>query len=283
MAAKTVLVIVAHADDMEFMAGGTIAKMAELGYSIREVIATNNERGTLRVASGQALEPDWSAAFTADARREEARRGAKVLGVDPEIQFLGYEDGRLSETTLNELREQCMRAIRWHKPDVLFTWDPHAPYEDHQDHRAVAWAATEAAMFAHFPLYHPEHGDEGLEPHYVGERYFFAKSPRDADKTVDISDYIERKIEALCEHVCQMEMTVADLQVQLAASGLDIPLLSEASPKEFRPVIETQIKAWAASVGRRAGFAYGEEFRRVRFSGIERWARGSEAALPDEP
>jgi len=268
---------------MEFMAGGTIAKMAELGYSIREVIATNNERGTLRVASGQALEPDWSAAFTADARREEARRGAKVLGVDPEIQFLGYEDGRLSETTLNELREQCMRAIRWHKPDVLFTWDPHAPYEDHQDHRAVAWAATEAAMFAHFPLYHPEHGDEGLEPHYVGERYFFAKSPRDADKTVDISDYIERKIEALCEHVCQMEMTVADLQVQLAASGLDIPLLSEASPKEFRPVIETQIKAWAASVGRRAGFAYGEEFRRVRFSGIERWARGSEAALPDEP
>jgi len=283
LAAKTVLVIVAHADDMEFMAGGTIAKMAELGYSIREVIATNNERGTLRVASGQALEPDWSAAFTADARREEARRGAKVLGVDPEIQFLGYEDGRLSETTLNELREQCMRAIRWHKPDVLFAWDPHAPYEDHQDHRAVAWAATEAAMFAHFPLYHPEHGDEGLEPHYVGERYFFAKSPRDADKTVDISDYIERKIEALCEHVCQMEMTVADLQVQLAASGLDIPLLSEASPKEFRPVIETQIKAWAASVGRRAGFAYGEEFRRVRFSGIERWARGSEAALPDEP
>ena len=282
MAAKTVLVIVAHADDMEFMAGGTIAKMAELGYSIREVIATNNERGTLRVASGQALEPDWSAAFTADARREEARRGAKVLGVDSEIQFLGYEDGRLSETTLNELREQCMRAIRWHKPDVLFTWDPHAPYEDHQDHRAVAWAATEAAMFAHFPLYHPEHGDEGLEPHYVGERYFFAKSPRDADKTVDISDYIERKIEALCEHVCQMEMTVADLQVQLAASGLDIPLLSEASPKEFRPVIETQIKAWAASVGRRAGFAYGEEFRRVRFSGIERWARGSEAALRDE-
>ena len=282
MAAKTVLVIVAHADDMEFMAGGTIAKMAELGYSIREVIATNNERGTLRVASGQALEPDWSAAFTADARREEARRGAKVLGVDPEIQFLGYEDGRLSETTLNELREQCMRAIRWHKPDVLFTWDPHAPYEDHQDHRAVAWAATEAAMFAHFPLYHPEHGDEGLEPHYVGERYFFAKSPRDADKTVDISDYIERKIEALCEHVCQMEMTVADLQVQLAASGLDIPLLSEASPKEFRPVIETQIKAWAASVGRRAGFAYGEEFRRVRFNGIERWGRGSEAALPDE-
>jgi LmbE family N-acetylglucosaminyl deacetylase len=274
MSPNSVLVIVAHADDMEFMAGGTIAKMADLGYTIREVIATNNERGT--------LEPDWSTEFTAEARREEARRGAKVLGVDPEIEFLGYEDGRLSETPLNELRERCMRAIRRHKPEILITWDPHAPYEDHQDHRAVASAATEAAMFAHFPLYHPEHRDEGLEPHYVGERYFFAKSPRDANKTVDISDYIERKIEALCEHVCQMEMTVKDLQVQLAASGLEIPFLREANSKEFKPVIEAQIKAWAASVGRRTGFSYGEEFRRVRFNSIERWAQGSDIALPDE-
>src|SRR6266540_932377 len=108
---KSVLVIVAHADDMEFMAGGTIARMAAMGYTIHEVIATNNERGT--------LERDWSAQFTADSRREEARRGATVLGVDPEIEFLGYEDGRLGETPLNELREKCLRAIRRHRPDVL--------------------------------------------------------------------------------------------------------------------------------------------------------------------
>ncbi len=271
---KSVLVIVAHADDMEFMAGGTIARLANLGYSIREVIATNNERGTLH--------PEWSAQFTADARREEARGGARVLGVNPDIEFLGYEDGRLSETPLNELRERCMRAIRRHKPDILFTWDPFTPYEEHQDHRAVAMAATEAASFSHFPLYHPEHRDDGLEPHYVGELYFFAKTPRDVNKTVDISDYIERKIDALCEHASQMEMTVMDLQTQLAASGLEIPFLRDADPKHFRPVIEAQIKTWAASVGRREGFAYAEEFRRVRYRGIERWGRGSGAALTDD-
>jgi LmbE family N-acetylglucosaminyl deacetylase len=271
---KSVLVIVAHADDMEFMAGGTIAKMADLGYTIREVIATNNEKGT--------LEPHWSEQFTADARREEARRGAQVLGVDPQIEFLGYEDGRLSETPLNELRERCMRAIRRHRPDVLFTWDAHAPYEDHQDHRAVGLAATEAAMFSHFPLYHPEHRGDGLETHYVGERYFFAKVPRDVNKAVDIGGYIDRKIEALCEHVCQMEMTVADLKVQLSASGLDVPILTDANPKEFRPVIEAQIKAWASSVGRRHGFEYAEEFRRVRFGDVERWARGSGAGLGED-
>jgi LmbE family N-acetylglucosaminyl deacetylase len=262
---KRVLVLVAHADDMEFMAGGTIAKMTALGYDVREVIATNNERGT--------LDPGWDARFTAETRREEARRGATVLGVNSDVEFLGYEDGRLSETPLNEIRERCIRAVRTHRPDILFTWDPWAPYEEHGDHRSIGLAAAEAVSFAHFPLYHPEHSEEGLAPHYTGERYFFAKSPRDANKTVDISDFIDRKVDALCEHVCQMEMTVADLQLALAASGLEIPFLGEADAKDFRPVIEAQIKAWAGAVGKRAGFAYGEEFRRVRFGGVERWAR----------
>jgi hypothetical protein len=143
-------------------------------------------------------------------------------------------------------------------------------------------AAAEAVMFSHFPLYHPEHRDDGLEPHYVGERYFFAKSPVNTNKTVDISDYIGMKVDALCEHTCQMEMTIADLQVQLAASGLDVPLLRDADPKEYRPLIDMQIRAWAGAVGRRAGFEYGEEFRRVRFGGVEPWARRNGEELPDD-
>jgi LmbE family N-acetylglucosaminyl deacetylase len=258
---------------MEFMAGGTIAKMAGLGYEIREVIATNNERGT--------FDPEWDTRFTAETRREEARRGARMLGMNPDVEFLGYEDGWLGAASQVELREKCMRAIRLHRPDIMFTWDPFAPYEEHPDHRAIGMAATEAAAFSAMPLYHPEHRDAGLQPHYVGERYFFAKSPQNANKIVDVSAQIERKIDALCEHVCQMEMTIAQLQVELAASGLDIPALAEADPKQYRPLLEAQIKAWAGSVGKRGGFQFGEEFRRVRFGGIERWARGG-PDLPDD-
>jgi LmbE family N-acetylglucosaminyl deacetylase len=268
---KTVLVIVAHADDMEFTAGGTIAKLADRGYSIHELIATNNERGT--------LDPEWSKEYTAEARREEARRGAAVLGVQS-VDFLGYEDGRLSETPLNELREKCMRAIRQLRPRILFTWDPFAPYENHQDHRAVAWAAVEAASFSHFPLYHAEHRDEGLEPHYVAEQYYFAKSPQDVNKIVDISDYIERKIDALCEHKCQMELTLADFKIALDASGLRLPGLEGIDPRNYRPYIDQQIRAWAASVGRRIDVPYAEEFRRQRFGGIERWL--GEQALEED-
>jgi LmbE family N-acetylglucosaminyl deacetylase len=254
-----VLVIVAHADDMEFMAGGTIARLAAEGAHVREVIATNNERGT--------LDREWSKQHTADARRDEARRGAKVLGIDPDVEFLGYEDGTLSETPLNELRERCMRAIRRRRPDIVFTWDPWAPYEEHQDHRTIGLAATEAAAFSHFPLYHPEHLADGLEPHYVAERWFFAKHPRDASETVDITDYIGRKIDAICEHECQMRMTVQDLQLQLAASGLDVPDLRDADPDDYRPVIDRRIRAWAAAVGGKAGYSYAERFRVSRFRG----------------
>lgn len=41
---KRVLVLVAHADDMEPMEGDRIAKMAALGYEVREVIAINDVR-----------------------------------------------------------------------------------------------------------------------------------------------------------------------------------------------------------------------------------------------
>jgi hypothetical protein len=79
-----------------------------------------------------------------------------------------------------------------------------------------------------------------------------------------------------------MEMTVMDLQAQLAASGLDIPALANADPKNYRPILGTQIKAWAASVGRKAGFEYGEEFRRTRFGSVERWGREFGAELADD-
>lgn len=267
---KHVLVITAHADDMEFMAGGTIAKLAAFGYEVHVVIATNSERGT--------LDPDADERVIARTRREEARRSARRLGISDDIAFLGYEDGGLSEVPLNELRERCMHAIRRVRPHILFTWDPWAPYEEHPDHRQVGLAATEAAAFSHFPLYHPEHRREGLEPHLVSERYFFAKSPRDVNKAVDITDYIDRKVDALCEHACQMEMTVADLQMQLAASGLDVPRVREADPKQYRPLIEDQVRAWARANGRRHGMQYAEEFRRVRFGALGRLAD----QLPEE-
>jgi len=158
-----------------------------------------------------------------------------------------------------------MRIIREVKPDLVFTWDPFTPYEGHPDHRAVAVAAQEAASFAHFPLYHPELLDDGLEPHYVGEQWFFAKAPRD-----------RKKVEALCCHDSQMVLTVRGYQHALEASGLDIPWLRDLDPHDYRDAIERQVRAGARAVGRECGFEYAEGFRRTRFDGMLRFAKGRE-------
>jgi hypothetical protein len=59
-------------------------------------------------------------------------------------------------------------------------------------------------------------------------------------------------------------------------------MLRDADPKDYRPLIDMQIRAWAGAIGRRAGFEYGEEFRRVRFGGVEPWARRNGEELPDD-
>jgi LmbE family N-acetylglucosaminyl deacetylase len=266
---QRIVVFEAHGDDMEFTSGGTIAKFTDLGSEVTLVVATDNDKGSFELSADQLRA----------ARDREIHSAARLLGVQRVI-CLGYPDGELQEKAAHHvLRGQFMRIIREVQPDIMFTWDPFTPYEGHPDHRAVAMAAHEAASFAHFPLYYPEQIEEGLEPHYVGEQWFFAKAPRDRNKFVDITDTIGRKIEALCQHVSQMVLTVQDIQFALQASGLEAPWLADLDPHDYHAVIDRQVRAVARAVGREAGFEYAEGFRRTRFGGIMRFAEGQE--LPE--
>jgi LmbE family N-acetylglucosaminyl deacetylase len=258
---KRILVFEAHGDDMEFFAGGTIAKLADLGHEVTVVVATDNDKGSFEL----------SAAELRAVRDREVNGGARVLGVKRVIP-LGYSDGDLAyDAPPRVLRGQFMRLIRETKPDIVFTWDPFTPYEGHPDHRAVAVAADEAASFSHFPNFYPEQIAEGLQPHYVSEQWYFAKSPRNQNKFVDIDAHIDRKIEALWEHEAQMVLTVADAKFNLQASGLSMPWLQSLDPHDFREVIASQMKAAGRAVAGRSGLGctYAEGFRRTRYGGIE--------------
>ena len=267
---KRVLVFEAHGDDMEFFAGGTIAKFAALGHEVTVVCATDNDKGTFELSADEMRA----------VRDNELNGAAAVLGVKRVIP-LGYADGDLAyDATPRVLRGQFMRFIRELRPDIVFTWDPFATYEGHPDHRAVATAANEAAAFSHFPNFYPEHAAEGLAPHYVGEHWYFAKSPRDQNKFVDIDAYIDKKIEALCQHTEQMVLTVADMKHHLAASHLDLPWLADLNPRDYHDVIAKQMQHAGRAVAKRAELActYAEGFRRTRFGGIESLAKDQQIA-----
>ena len=245
-----VLILVAHADDTEFLAGGTVARFCGEGREVVEVITTDNSRGTFELTPEQIIPQS----------ENEARKAAKILG-KKEVLFLGYSDGMLSDIPVNELREKFMRLIRKYKPKTVMTFDPWAPFEPHPDHRRVAFAAVEAVSFSHFPLFHPEHKKDGLDPHLVSETYFIAKDNSHANKIVDTSEYIDKKIEALCAHDSQMKLTIDDLKMSLAAARVNEETISNFDRDNYRPLLEIYVKANDREVGKKAGFDYGEEFR----------------------
>ncbi len=251
MSGKRILVITAHADDAEFFAGGTLAKFAKEGAEIEEIITTDNGRGSFELDTTTLVE---------QSRKVEAEAAAKVIGKKG-LYFLGYPDGFLGDTPINELREIFMCHIRRYKPDILFTFDPWAPFESHPDHRQVAFAAIEAVGFAHLPLFHPEHIAEGLFPHMTAEHYLFAKNGQYCNEVLDISQTIDKKIEALCAHDSQMKMTIDDLKMSVEVMGRYTGFLPMLDRDNYRPALEMMIRTWAQGVASEKDFEFGEEFR----------------------
>lgn len=251
---KIVLALVAHPDDAEWYAGGTLAKLAGEGARVIIVIATDGSKGSFELA-GEAL---------ARIRAKEARRAAAALGAEPPI-LLGHADFELDALPAGYLREQFVRAIRTYRPDIVIAEDPFAPQEPHPDHRAVAWAAMEAVMYAGLPALYPQHLTEGLQPHIVVEKYWYANTAAGANKIVDISNTIEVKLAAMAEHRSQVQFLVEDIMRQARLAGLEGEAMFQEAAANPMAAIAWALKTQAAEVGRRIGVPFGGAFRYERF------------------
>jgi len=203
MARDKAMVIVAHTDDAEFMAGGAVALWARDGTEVTYVIVTNGDKGS--------EDPLMTGEQLAAIRQTEQRQAAAVLGVK-HILFLGYEDSML-EPTLG-LRRDLVRAIRAHRPHTVVTFDPTTRfitdnYPNHPDHRVTGDTAVDAVFpAARDRLTFPELLAEGLEPHKVEELWLgAAASP---NHWVDIEPVLEVKIAALRKHESQLSQFPLD-------------------------------------------------------------------------
>ncbi len=194
---KRVMVVVAHPDDAEFGAGGTVARWVREGKEVVYVVVTSGDKGS--------QDPQMTPERLARLREEEQRAAARRLGVSQVI-FLHYTDGEVMPDL--QLRHDITREIRRWRPDAVICQNPTTfyvnGYINHPDHRAVG-EATLAAVFpiARDHLNYPEHKAEGLEPHKVRKVYLNI-SP-DADTFIDITDTMELKIQAIWEHKSQFD------------------------------------------------------------------------------
>ena len=224
---QSYLVIVAHPDDAEFGAAGTMAMLTAAGKDVVIVQVTSGDKG-----SG---DPEASPQLVAATREAEEREAARRLGVR-EVVFLRETDNEVVPDV--KFRERLVRQIRTFRPDVVITHDAFRPYALHPDHRAVGLATTDAVYpAARDPLNYPQHLRDGMETHKTAELWYFgADAP---DRHIDITDAFDAKISALMAHESQISDEAAlrerlrERAVEVAA-GQDFELAEAFKVVQFR-------------------------------------------------
>jgi LmbE family N-acetylglucosaminyl deacetylase len=235
---KSVLVIVAHPDDIEYGCAGTVARWVEAGAQAAYVLCTSGDVGI--------DEPGMTRQKAAQIREAEQLAAADVVGVR-EVVFLREPDGMLENTI--QLRCRLVREIRRFKPEVVMTGDPTIvwsgpAYINHPDHRAASAAAVDAVFpAAGQPNLFEELAQEGLSAHKV--RKVYVLSFGDGDTYVNITSTIDMKIAALKKHASQM--------------------------RSFDP--EPMVREWSAEAGKGKEMSYAEAFRVITLISDEDFAR----------
>jgi LmbE family N-acetylglucosaminyl deacetylase len=235
---KRAMVIVAHPDDIEFGCAGTATRWVHEGAEVCFVLVTSGDVGIAK--------SDITRAEAAAVREAEQLAAAAVLGVH-NVVFLREPDGTVVNTL--DLRKRLVREIRRFKPEVVICGDPTVffvdnSYINHPDHRAVAAAALDAIFpAAGQPHVFEELAAEGLLAHKV--RKVYVEGWGSGDTWINISEVIDRKIEALRKHVSQMG--------------------------EWDP--EPMLRQWSRDAGKGKEMEYAESFRVMTVVPDEEWAK----------
>jgi LmbE family N-acetylglucosaminyl deacetylase len=162
-----VLVFAAHPDDAEVGCGGTIAKYASEGHAVRIV--------TTVVPSQH------------EVRLEESRTAARILGAEHECLDIPPDDMVFTRAIVRKFDE----AIAAFGPDLILT---HWNQDSHNDHQVVASATVAAARKNSCSVYMYEQ----TIPGGITSRSFRAQ------KYIDITPTIEKKIDSIKAHLSQM-------------------------------------------------------------------------------
>ena len=225
------LAIGAHPDDIEFGAGGTLAKWAAEGTEVTMLVVTDGSKGTW----DENLAPTRLVMM----RKDEQLAAAKVLGA-AHVTHLDLVDGELVYSM--GLRAEMCRQVRLAEPDVVLTHDPWQRYQLHPDHRVAGLAAVDGVVAARDHLFFPEQGLGAHRPDAI-----LLWSADEPDHWEDIGRQLSTKVEALLCHSSQATTTMG---------GADRDELR-------RQAFVDRVTAWAAESGAAVGLRAAETFKRL--------------------
>jgi LmbE family N-acetylglucosaminyl deacetylase len=201
-----VLAVLAHPDDAEIAAGGTLAKWASGGRDVHLLVLTNGDRGSGdRSISRSAL---------AATRLAETEAAGDILGL-ASVRVLGTHDGELENTPA--VREAVVRRIREVRAETVVSVDPTAVFFEipiagtnesrtaynHSDHRTAGAIALDAVFpGSGNPHFFAEHLGEGLDVQEVHDVWLgWTNEP---NRPEDITGHHDTKVAALAAHASQI-------------------------------------------------------------------------------
>ena len=173
---RKALIIGAHPDDPETIAGGTMILLIKAGWDVVCVYLTRGEAGI------KGMSGDKAAAI----REKECKAACKVTGA--RYRFMSQVDGA---TVVNkEKYAEMLKLIEEEKPELVIT---HWPIDTHRDHRNCSILVYDAWRYSgySFNLFYAEAMSGNQSMNFVPTDY------------VDITSVVEKKHEACYCHESQ--------------------------------------------------------------------------------
>ena len=190
-----ILAIGAHPDDIELGLGGSLARYVEEGKEVYALILSRGEKG---VRDEKEKEKDE---LKGKMREDETRKALNLLGVkNKNIEILGLSDGGIKPNS--DVTEKVYEHIMKVNPDVIYT---HFFEDEHLDHVSTSLITLHAGRrIKNILFYESPSTRTSFSPNYF----------------VDISNYIDKKVEALKMHKTQEGKPYMDEEVIKAKTRL---------------------------------------------------------------
>lgn len=227
----SILAIHAHPDDVEILAGGTLALLSGRGHEITIATFTPGDCGS------HELGPEEIAAV----RRREAAAAAALIGA----RYVCLEMRDLAIFNDDSSRRRVTEALRKARPELVLTA---APSDYLCDHEAASALVRDACFGAPAPNYRTHAEDPAPPLDRIPHLYFVDPiEGRDReghfvkpDFVVDVTETFARKREMLAAHASQREW-----------------LRQHHGTDDYLDMMEL----WTRARGELAGFTHGEGFR----------------------
>lgn len=224
-----ILAIHAHPDDVEILAGGTIALLASRGHEITIVTMTPGDCGS----------KDYSPDEISTMRRKEAAAAAEMAGA----RYICAEFRDMAIFNDDPSRRRVTEILRAVRPDIVMTA---SPSDYHCDHEATSVLVRDACFGAPAPNYLT--GGTAAPLAEIPHLYFTDPiegadregRPVTPDFWVNVESTFEMKRRMLACHDSQREWL--------------------RKHHHMDDYIET-MEGWTRAQGQRAGFKYAEGFR----------------------